>query len=138
MSSAAQVAANQANAQLSSGPKTPEGKAKSSRNALKTGLTGRTMILPKGDAELYEQHVLAYAERFNPEGDRGGNGVKDRSLTPFSRFRFRSSVSKGSAIVNRVPSSSWRPATTSGRSSAGLSPPLGRDGPPCGRSRLGN
>ena len=28
MSSAAQVAANQANAQLSSGPKTPEGKAK--------------------------------------------------------------------------------------------------------------
>ena len=70
MSSAAQVAANQANAQLSSGPKTPEGKAKSSRNALKTGLTGRTMILPKGEAELYEHHVLAYAERFNPESDR--------------------------------------------------------------------
>jgi len=70
MSSAAQVAANQANAQLSSGPKTIEGKAKSSRNALKTGLTGRTMILSKADAELYEHHVLAYAERFNPEGDR--------------------------------------------------------------------
>src|SRR5271157_409573 len=70
MSSAAQVAANQANAQLPSGPKTPEGKAKSSRNALKTGLTGRTMILPKDQAELYEHHVLAYAERLNPEGDR--------------------------------------------------------------------
>ena len=61
---------NQANAQLSTGPKTAEGKAKSSRNALKTGLTGRTMILPKDQAELYEQHVLAYGERFNPEGDR--------------------------------------------------------------------
>jgi len=70
MSSTAQVAANQANAQLSTGPTTAEGKAKSSRNALKTGLTGRTMILPKGEAELYEHHVLAYAERFNPEGDR--------------------------------------------------------------------
>ena len=70
MSTAAQVAANQANAQLSTGPQTAEGKAKSSRNALKTGLTGRTMILPKGDAELYEHHLLAYAERLNPEGDR--------------------------------------------------------------------
>ncbi|MGA7414367.1 MAG: hypothetical protein WBW33_28110 [Bryobacteraceae bacterium] len=70
MSSQAQVAANQTNAQLSSGPKTPEGKAKSSRNALKTGLTGRTMILTKGDAELYEHPLLAYAERFNPESDR--------------------------------------------------------------------
>ena len=52
MSSAAQVAANQANAQLSTGPKTTEGKASSSRNALKTGLTGRTMILPKDQAEI--------------------------------------------------------------------------------------
>jgi hypothetical protein len=69
MSSQAQVAANQANAQLSTGPKSADGKAKSSRNALKTGLTGRTMILPKDQAELYEQHVLAYGERFNPEGD---------------------------------------------------------------------
>jgi hypothetical protein len=70
MSSTAQVAANQANAQLSTGPNTVEGKAKSSRNALKTGLTGRTMILPKDQAELYELHVRAYGERFNPAGDR--------------------------------------------------------------------
>jgi hypothetical protein len=70
MSSPAQVAANQANAQLSTGPKTVEGKAKSSRNALKTGLTGRTMILPKDQAELYELHVLGYADRLAPEGER--------------------------------------------------------------------
>jgi hypothetical protein len=70
MSSPAQVAANQANAQLSTGPRTEEGKAKSSRNALKTGLTGRTMILPKDQAEVYELHVLAYADRLAPEGER--------------------------------------------------------------------
>jgi len=70
MSSAAQVAANQANAQLSSGPKTIEGKAKSSRNALKTGLTGRTIMLAKDQAEIYEQHILNYAMQFNPEGAR--------------------------------------------------------------------
>src|SRR5277367_597468 len=67
MSSAAQIAANQANAQLSSGPKTPEGKAKSSRNALKTGLTGRTIMLAKDQAEIYEQHVLNYALQFDPK-----------------------------------------------------------------------
>jgi len=70
MSSAAQVAANQANAQLSTGPQTVEGKAKSSRNALKTGLTGRTIMLAKDQAEVYEQHVLNYALQFDPQGPR--------------------------------------------------------------------
>ena len=70
MSSAAQIAANQANAQLSSGPKSAEGKAKSSRNALKTGLTGHTVLLPTDDAERYEALLLSYAERFDPQTDR--------------------------------------------------------------------
>src|SRR5207244_3169460 len=38
--SPSQLAANRANSQLSSGPKSPEGKAKSSLNAVKTALTG--------------------------------------------------------------------------------------------------
>ncbi len=70
MSSAAQVAANQANAQLSTGPRTIEGKAKSSYNALKTGLTGRTILVTKNEAELYEEHVLNYDVRFNPQTPR--------------------------------------------------------------------
>ncbi len=70
MSSAAQVAANQANAQLSTGPRTIEGKAKSSYNALKTGLTGRTILVTKNEAELYDAHVLDYDARFNPQTPR--------------------------------------------------------------------
>ena len=38
MSSQAQIAANRANAQLSTGPRTEEGKAASSRNAYRHGL----------------------------------------------------------------------------------------------------
>ncbi|MGA8598820.1 MAG: hypothetical protein WB676_29225 [Bryobacteraceae bacterium] len=53
MSTAAQIAANQANAQLSTGPTSETGKAKSSLNAVKTGLTGRTVLLPGDDAAIY-------------------------------------------------------------------------------------
>src|SRR6185437_6194490 len=41
--SEAQLAANRANSQLSTGPTSEAGKAKSSLNAVKTGLTGRTV-----------------------------------------------------------------------------------------------
>jgi hypothetical protein len=60
--------ANQANAQLSTGPRTEEGRAKSSLNAVKTGLTGRTVLLPSDDTAEYELHLAAYAEEFAPVG----------------------------------------------------------------------
>ncbi len=41
--------ANRENATHSTGPKTEEGKKISSHNALKTGLTGRTVLLPTDD-----------------------------------------------------------------------------------------
>ena len=53
MSSAAQIAANQKNAQLSTGPTSQAGKTQS-LNAVKSGLTGRTVLLPSEDAALYE------------------------------------------------------------------------------------
>jgi len=76
------LAANRANAQLSTGPTTPEGKAKSSLNAVKTGLTGRTVLLPNEDAEAYETHLLQYLDRFAPVGNRETELVQ--SLSQFS------------------------------------------------------
>jgi hypothetical protein len=55
---------------LSTGPRTEAGKAKSSLNAVKTGLTGRTVLLPSEDAEAYETHLLQYLEAFAPVGAR--------------------------------------------------------------------
>ena len=68
--SEAQLAANRQNALLSTGPKTPEGKAKSSLNAVKTGLTGRTVLLPTEDAELYGHHVDGLFREWNPANER--------------------------------------------------------------------
>jgi hypothetical protein len=58
--------ANRANAQLSTGPRTPEGKAKSSLNALKSALTGRTVLLPSEDAALYHKHIHAFRDHYWP------------------------------------------------------------------------
>jgi hypothetical protein len=66
MASNAQFNANRANAQLSTGPTSEAGKAKSSKNAVTTGLTGRTVLLPTEDAALYEAHCLEFLERHQP------------------------------------------------------------------------
>jgi hypothetical protein len=67
--SAAKLAANRANAQMSTGPKTDFGKAKSALNAVKTGLTGRTILLPNEDAKAYEDHLLKYVDALAPVGE---------------------------------------------------------------------
>ena len=69
MSSEAQIAANRANAALSTGPTTEAGKANSSHNAVKTGLTGRTILLPEDDREIYLKHVARFLTRYQPVTD---------------------------------------------------------------------
>jgi hypothetical protein len=53
----------------STGPRTAEGKAISSQNALKTALTGRTVLLPTDDRVRYERHLANYFEDWNPIGE---------------------------------------------------------------------
>jgi hypothetical protein len=67
--SPAQLAANRANAQLRSGPSSPEGKLKVSHNALKTGLTGRTILLPSDDVAAYQSLVALINQKLNPAND---------------------------------------------------------------------
>lgn len=58
MASEAQIDANRRNAQLSTGPKTPEGKAAVSTNALKHGLRSDLYKKPSLDPEVFD-HLLA-------------------------------------------------------------------------------
>jgi len=61
--------ANRANAQHSTGPRTEEGKAKSSLNAVKTGLTGRTVVLPTDDIHAYYDHLDRHFLKYSPATD---------------------------------------------------------------------
>ncbi len=75
MSSQAQIDANRRNAQFSTGPTSETGKAKSSLNAVKTGLTGRTVLLPSDDAAAYQAHVDRIFAQWRPYDDN------ERTLT---------------------------------------------------------
>jgi hypothetical protein len=69
MATEAQINANRANAQLSTGPSSPEGKLKSSHTALKTGLTSRTVVLPTDDIAAYQNFIAIINEKFLPKTD---------------------------------------------------------------------
>ncbi|MBV9295804.1 MAG: hypothetical protein JO145_09540, partial [Acidobacteriaceae bacterium] len=90
MSTSAQIAANQKNAQLSTGPTSETGKAKSSLNAVKTGLTGRTVLLPGDDAALYESHVSQFVRRFEPASEAEQNLVQSLADTEWRLLRIPS------------------------------------------------
>jgi hypothetical protein len=69
MSSPAQVLANRQNAARSTGPKSPEGKAASSRNATRHGLTAVFHVLPHEDPAEFEQLAAAVRHEFRPRTD---------------------------------------------------------------------
>ena len=68
MSTPAQIAANRANAQLSTGPTSPIGKQTVSRNSLKFGLTSKIHIALPGEESALEEHVKGYIEAYAPVG----------------------------------------------------------------------
>jgi hypothetical protein len=65
----AQITANQANAEKSTGPTTEAGKARSSLNAIKTGLTGRILLIPEHDAPIYQKHLDRFFAKYSPATD---------------------------------------------------------------------
>jgi len=67
MATAAQVIANRANAQLSTGPRTAEGQQASSSNAKSHGLTSRSAFVPGEDPQEYELFHHAHTARYLPQ-----------------------------------------------------------------------
>src|SRR5512136_3131091 len=68
MTTEAQVAANRGNAQKSTGPRTPKGKATVSQNAVKHGLLARAAVLQGEDWEEYTCYHEELLEESYPDG----------------------------------------------------------------------
>ena len=58
--------ANRANSLLSTGPRTEEGKQRSSMNALSHGLTAASPVLPTEDRAAYDAHRQQFLDEYKP------------------------------------------------------------------------
>ncbi|MBI4889280.1 MAG: hypothetical protein HY821_01565 [Acidobacteria bacterium] len=68
MASAAQILANQANSKLSTGPKSPEGKARSAANSTKDGLTAAYPVVDPSQSAAFDEYREALLLDTQPEG----------------------------------------------------------------------
>ena len=68
MSHFAQQRANRANALLSTGPRTEQGKRRSSLNAIRHGLTAQAVVLPSENVAAYQDLVASYFDDLQPKG----------------------------------------------------------------------
>src|ERR1700733_3056746 len=68
MATEQQIAANRLNAELSSGPKSPEGRKRSSTNAMRHGLTGQVTTMTDEDRTAHEKFSKALIQDLAPKG----------------------------------------------------------------------
>lgn len=66
--SPARQAANVANAQLSTGPRTAEGKARSAQNARKHGLTAADLVIGPEDHAEFDEMLAEFRDEIEPKG----------------------------------------------------------------------
>ena len=68
MATEAQTNANRANAQKSTGPRTPEGKAVVAQNAVQHGLLARQAVIPGEDGEEFDRYRAQMRAELAPVG----------------------------------------------------------------------
>ena len=89
MTSAAQLAANHANAQHSTGPNTAEGKARVSHNALRHGLTARHLVIRDDEHEEFTALQDSLSEQLDPQGAMETLAFQEILHAAWNLHRFR-------------------------------------------------
>src|ERR1039458_10569240 len=100
MSSATQFAANQANAQHSTGPRTDEGKARVSQNALRHGLTARHLVIRDDEHEEFADLLNSLSSELDPQGAIETIAFQELLHAAWNLHRFRrieAEASRGTA-----------------------------------------
>jgi hypothetical protein len=100
MLSEKQLAANRANAQLSTGPRTPEGKARSAQNALKHGLSAERVVLATEDQDAYQTLLDRLKAEHNPKTQTQEQLVADLA---WSFWKLERAVEKQTRTLNADP-----------------------------------
>jgi hypothetical protein len=95
MSSLRRINASRANAARSTGPVTPEGKARSSANAIRHGLLARCVVLENESGPCFDDLLTQHIERFAP-----ADGVEFAMIEEMAAANWR--MRRAWAIENRL------------------------------------
>ena len=106
MATRKQIEANRRNAQKSTGPVTPEGKAASSMNALKTGLYAESLIIPGENPEDLETLTSEYYDYYNPNNPDFRDLVNDLITAVWQLRRLCATEAE---IEKHIHADFWRP-----------------------------
>jgi hypothetical protein len=90
MASAAQTAANQRNAQHSTGPRSAQGKARTAQNAFRHGLTAATLTVRDDERAAFELLRDALLEELDPQGAVETLAFQSLLHAAWSLHRYRS------------------------------------------------
>ena len=142
MATDAQIAANRRNAKLSTGPTSPSGKAVSSRNSTKHGLSGSTtasLIASEADRDLLEQRKAEWRPEFDPRGPEeeyalrvGSSPSRSASTaapTPTSPSAATTATAPGPSGTPTAAAQADELAVRAGQGAARGRPPAGGDAP---------
>src|SRR5260370_42209167 len=97
MTSEARSEAARQNGAKSNAPKTPGGKATSSMNALRHGMTAKGILLTNENPEAFHKLAEAYYEKFQPADDVERDLVDDMVI---SKWRQRRDWSNEAALFD--------------------------------------
>src|SRR5919199_311281 len=88
MATLAQIAANQQNAQQSSGPKTAEGKQRSAQNARRLGLFISDTTLAREEGEELARLLANYTAQYRPHWEAEHQLVRQLALATLRQHRY--------------------------------------------------
>ena len=89
MASNAQINANQANAQRSTGPVTAAGKARVSQNALRHGLTAKHLVIRDDEREEFREFQQSLLDELAPQGAIETTTFHELLIAAWNLHRFR-------------------------------------------------
>ena len=110
-----QLTANRENAQKSTGPRTPEGKKRSSLNALRHGLTGQVVVMPNEDLKAYLDFIQRYVKDLSPVTEPERQLAQDMANSQWritARPPSRTGSTPSATTISRTPSMSIIPRFT--------------------------
>ncbi len=99
-----QLKANRLNAQQSTGPKTNEGKAMVSQNAVKHGVFSKHILLDGESQKEFEALAMEFYEQFHPQSFLG-NLILERALA--AAWRLSRITQMESMLINHVTRSAF-------------------------------